>query len=211
MNTDALLVASHVGDQLRYVTEHLRDLQGLRLAPVWVLLMGIGVLRASTRLSARHVVEIAILLLVLFVIVWLPWSNAWYNRRYGMVEKPAIQPNGAGLFWAMIALTAIFVGTAVIPSLDPYRGSLNLWAVLLYTVPRCFYFAPATIVIRLRRALYIAGSLSIIFLIGSLLFLHPSKWIVLAALCSMLLLLNLYDHWLLDHLLNDTRPELSGD
>src|ERR1019366_3215136 len=83
MNTDALLVASHVGDQLRYVTEHLRDLQGLRLAPVWVLLMGIGVLRASTRLSARHVVEIAILLLVLFVIVWLPWSNAWYNRRYG--------------------------------------------------------------------------------------------------------------------------------
>ena len=40
MNTDALLAASHGGDELRYVTEHFRDLQGLRLAPVWVLLMG---------------------------------------------------------------------------------------------------------------------------------------------------------------------------
>ena len=158
-----------------------------------------------------HVLEIAILLLVLFVVVWLPWSNAWYNRRYGTVEKPTIPPSAPGLFWAMIALIAIAAGTMVVPSLDPYRGSLNLWVVLLYTLPRCFYFAPATIVIRLRRALYIAGSLSIIFLIGSLLFLHPSKWIMLAALCSTLLLLNLYDHWLLDHLLNDTRPEPSRD
>lgn len=99
----------------------------------------------------------------------------------------------------------------VVPSLDPYRGSLNLWTILLYTVPRCFYLAPATIVIRLRRALYIAGGLSIIFWIVSLLFLHPLKWIVWASLCSTLLLFKLCDHWLLDHLLNNTRPELSRD
>lgn len=98
MNSDALLAASRGEDELRYVTEHFRDLQGLRLAPVWVLLMGIGSLRATTRLSLWHVLEIAILLAVLFVVVWLPWSKAWYNRRYGTVEKPTIPPSGPGLF-----------------------------------------------------------------------------------------------------------------
>ena len=61
--------------------------------------------------------------------------------------------------------------------------------------------------------LYIAGSAAIFFAILSVPFvplLHSSKWLLLEIVCTTLLVLSLYDHWLLNHLLS-ARPEVSYD
>jgi hypothetical protein len=210
MYTDALLTSTTRGEELSYVTRHFRDLQGMRMAPAWAALLLLAIVSASIGLSRGHVAGVGILIIALFFAVWLPWSGAWYKRHYGLVANLAPQ-YVPGLSWAMIAFLVVFVGTGIFGRLDAYRGVLNMWICLLFTLPVCFYPAPASIPIRLRRALYIVGTLAIFSTIGSVPFLHESKWLLLAVITATLLLLNLYDHWLLNQLLTRNQPESSHD
>jgi hypothetical protein len=81
----------------------------------------------------------------------------------------------------------------------------------MFTLPPCCYPTPSSPFIRLRRALYIAGSATIFFTVGSVPFLHPSEWLVISGICATLLLLSLYDHWLLHHLFHGGTAEPSND
>ena len=210
MHNDALLTSATRGAELSYVTKHFRDLEGMRMAPAWAGLLLLAILSASIGLSRGHAAGAAILIIALFFTVWLPWSSAWYKRHYGLVATP---PNQyvPGLSWAMIAFLVVFAGTMIFSNLDAYRGALNMWTCLLFTLPVCFYPAPASIPIRLPRALYIVGSLAIFSTVGSFPFLHESKWILLGVITATPLLLNLYDHWLLNQLLTRNQPESSHD
>jgi hypothetical protein len=227
--TDTLLATTRRGDELRYVTEHFRDLQGLYLALVWAGLLVLGFLRSSTQLSRVHIVLVAVSIVVLFLSLGVPCIHAWY-KRYGMVKSraleisqsnplsileinPAPRLGASGLFWTWLGISIVFVGAGLFRGLDTYRSVLNLWVVLLLTVPKCFYPAPANGFIQLRRALYIAGSATIFFAILNVSFmplLHLSKWLLLDIVCTTLLILSLYDHWLLSHLLC-ARPGNSYD
>jgi hypothetical protein len=228
MEADAVLATTRRGEELRYVTEHFRDMQGMRTAPVWAALLLLSGLSAYIRLSRWHAVDLAICIFVLFVAVWLPWSNALYKRRYGMVANATPQPkplsildpnptprwHSSGYLWAMLILLAVFIGTSLFRGLDMYRGALNLWIVLLFTLPRCFYSTPANGFIRFRRALYITGSSIIFTAIAAIPFLHAphsAKWPLLETISATLLILSLYDHWLLNTLMTGGHREASYD
>jgi hypothetical protein len=221
MHTEATLAGRRHGEELSYVTEHFRDLQGMRVAPfpaAFLLLIGVA---TSIRLSRWHIADLTVLILVLFFAVWQPWSKAWYKRHYGFVEISPRQPSAPGLHWAMLALLAVWAGTMVFRSLDPYRSSVNMLCFLFFVLPKCFYPASVSILIRLRRALYITSALVILaiiwrtvairYTIGRAPFPDSSKWLALTGILATILLLSLYDHWLLHHLLINPRREPSHD
>jgi hypothetical protein len=152
-----------------------------------------------------------IIAMIAIAAIWLPWSHAWYRRNYGTIVNPTPQPAPLGLKIAILIYAGFFIGSGLFQSFSPYRGTLNLWAVLTFTLPPCFYPGPPSIFIRLRRALYTAGSATIFFVPWSVLFLHPSRYVVISAVSGTLLLLNLYDHWLLHHFLHPVALETSHD
>jgi hypothetical protein len=226
MHTDALPATTRRAEELRYVTEHFGDLQGLYFAWLWAGLLLLFVLRAPGRISREYLLIGTVSLFALFLLVGIPSIRARY-RRYGVVETrdpQMVQPKplsildtspaprrSPGLLWAWLGIFAVFVGAGLFRDLDRYRGALNLWFVLWLTVPKCFYPVPANGFIHLRRFLYIAGSATIFFTILSVpivpLF-HSSRWLLPEIVCATLLVLSLYDHWLLNHLLS-ARPEVS--
>jgi hypothetical protein len=207
----ALPDASCPGGELRYVTQHFRALQGLRLAPLWGASVLLAVVAPLFQLSRWHATEILISAVIAFAGIWLPWSHLWYRRHYGTIVNPTPQSSASGFMIAMVIFLALLVGSALFQSLDRHRAALNLWIVLLSTLPPCFYLGPPSILIRLRRALYIAGSVILFLIPCSVFFLHPSKWLVLFSISATLLLLSLYDHWLLHYLLHKRTPEITYD
>jgi hypothetical protein len=211
MQADALPDASRRGEELRYITEHFRALQGLRLAPLWAAFLVLAIVSPLFRLSPWRSAEMLVIGGIAFAAVWLPWSHFWYRRHYGTIVKPAPQPAAPGFVFTMIVFMIVFVGRSIFSSLDRYRGAFNLWIPLLFTLRPCFDVGPPSMLIRLRRALYIAGSATIFFIPGSVPFLHPSKWLVISTISATLLLLSLYDHWLLHHFLHPGTLEISYD
>ena len=211
MQTAALPDASPREEELRYVTGHFRALQGLRLAPFWAAMLLLVIVASSFHVSPWHLVETMIIGVIALTAIWLPWSHAWYRRHYGTIVKPTPQPAAPGFAFTMVVFMIVFVGRSVFSSLDQYRGAFNLWIALLFTLRPCFDVGPPSIFIRLRRALYIAGSAAIFFIPGSVPFLHPSKWFVLSTISATFLLLSLYDHWLLHHFLHPGTLEISYD
>jgi hypothetical protein len=203
MYSDALLAASRRGEQLRYVTEHFYDLQGLRSVPFWAAWLLLSVFEPAARPWHRYFVGIWILFLLLFFAVWLPWISDWYKRYYGKVMVDSSRSDRLRIYLLMLFLLALPAGL-LFPSLGAYSGYLGPWFVFLITLPRCLHAATAVIPIRLGIFLYIGGSLAILFLIGCAPFVHLSVWVVNAEVCATLLALSLYDHWLLNHLLNGT-------
>jgi len=207
----ALPDASCPGGELRYITAHFRALQGLRLAPLWAAFLLIAFVAPLFQLSRGHAGEVLIIVVIAFAAIWLPWSHGWYRRNYGTIVNPTPQPAPLGLRIAMLIFAALFIGSALFQSLDRHRGALNFSIFLLFTLPPCFYPEPPSIFIRLRRALYTAGTAALFFILCSVFFLHPSRWFVISASSGTLLLLSLYDHWLLHHFLHPDAPEISHD
>jgi hypothetical protein len=203
--------ASCSGGELRYITAHFRALQGLRLAPFWAASLLVAIVAPLFHLSRWHAAEILIAAVIALAAICLPWSHGWYRRNYGTIMNPTPQPAPLGLRIAMLIFAALFIGSALFQSLDRHRGALNLWIVLLFMLPPCFYPGPPSIFIRLRRALYTAGSAALFFIPCSVFFLHPSRWFVISAVSGTLLLLSLYDHWLLHHFLHPGALEISHD
>jgi hypothetical protein len=209
MQAEALPDPSSPGGELRYVTEHFLSLQGLRVAPLWAAFLLDAIVSPLFQPTRRHAAEMLIFVIAIAAL-WLPWSHAWYRRHYGTIVKSAPQPV-PGLAFTIVVFMIVFAGSALFHSLDRYRGALNLWIVLMFTLPPCCYLGAPSLLIRLRRALYITASVAIFFTVGSVPFLHPSKWLVISGICTTLLLLSLYDHWLLHHLLHGGIAEPSDD
>ncbi len=227
MQSETLIATTRRGEELRYVTEHFRDLQGLYFASVWAGLLMLVLLCSPTRPSGIHLLFV-FGIAALFPLVGVPLAHAWY-KRYGMVKgtpeiqyprplsildtSPPRRRYAPGLVVVMSGIWIVFTGTILFHRLDEYRAALNLWIVLVLTVPRCFYPAPAIPSIQLRRVLYITCSAIIFFSVLSVPFmgpLHSSGWLLLEIVCATLLVLSLYDHWLLSHLLR-ARPEAFYD
>jgi hypothetical protein len=90
MQTAALPDASRREEELHYITEHFRALQGLRLAPLWAALLLVAVVTPLFQLSRWHAAEISIIAVIAFAAIWLPWSHAWYRRNYGIIAAHSI-------------------------------------------------------------------------------------------------------------------------
>lgn len=227
MRTDLLTNSDERSEELRYVTSHFKDLQGLRLAPVWaafLVLSGAGPSLRHLLLWQRAAAGLAIILPSL---AWLIWSNRWYEHRYGRVTipertissgfisilhpgaKPGELQNHSAVF-----VTYIFMALSLAPHLfhrfDGRFGSqIGMLSLILFVVPRCIYATTDNSQVRLRQALSIAGAGVICAVYGSYLIAQIGEWSYLAFTCATLLLLDLYDHWLLTRLLSGGRAEHS--
>ena len=193
---------------MRYVTQHFSDLQGLKGVPVCA-----GVLVLLHAFPPGHPPVRAVLSacggLLALTIAWASWMNRRYKERYGFVGAAKTQPEetpGASLaMWLCFVLIGVL---AISPRAYPAYSYLILNAPT-YLIAKCFYACPQSGPVRLRRALYIAAALAAV---GT---------VVYAAFCQeffrhafqiwlwSLLILGLYDHWLLGFLLRPRRAGLA--
>ena len=201
MDSDALFSASRRGDQVAYATQHFRNLQGLRYVPLWTAWLLLLAFSEPTRLPQRHFAEINILILVVFCAAWLPWISRWYRLHYGTVMAAPSRSDTRKLYLLMCYLLAL-PATLLFHSLYVYRGYLQFWPVFLFVLPSDFHLPPANLAIRLRFLLYVVVMLGLLVLIGCAPVLHLSVERVWASFCAALVAIALYDHWLLNHLLN---------
>jgi hypothetical protein len=223
MKAGALVDASSRDQELRYVTAHFRDLQGLRMAPLWVaLLVLIGL--AKHRVFGSGRLAWAAVIFTVMQFGWLYVSGHLYERHYGVVKEPEpaissglisiMHPEGrisrasnhyygyhqrqAGavifLIWTLTMLPDFFRGHA-----RPADFAMLITAFQI--VPRCFYSVTNNWRILLRRLIACAALLAIVGLYVDYRFARMELWTWMASLLSLLLLLDLYDHWLLNHLL----------
>jgi hypothetical protein len=235
MKAGILVDASSPGQELRYVTAHFRDLQGLRMAPFWAALL---VLTQFARFHSfpRGHLGWAAGILTAMQFGWLHVSGRWYERTYGVVKEPEpavpsglisiLHPeprrpaasNGSYgyrsgqfailfLIWALTLLPDIFLGG------HGHRSAAQL-AILLaafQVAPRCFYPVITDWSVRLRRIFAAIAVIAIIgFYLGYLLA-QIDLWNWMATLLGLLLTLDLYDHWLLNHLLGGDFAEGSHE
>ena len=87
MQTAALNDVSSQRQELRYLTAHFRDLQGLRMAPLWLGLLVLTSLAKTGSFSRGHLAWAAAALIAA-QFGWLHLGGLWYERRYGVVKEP---------------------------------------------------------------------------------------------------------------------------
>jgi hypothetical protein len=236
MQAATLSDASSQGQELHYLTAHFRDLQGLRMAPFWAALLVLTSLKRTGSFSGVHLAWAAGLLIAA-QFGWLYLGGRWYERRYGVVKESeppihsgpiSIMPSEARparsanplarrygylsgvndvlfLVWSLTFVPDMFLG---------HHAQPGLFAALLaaYQVfPRCVYAVTSNWSILLRRILAVTALIAMvgIYLEYRFAWIDLCTW--MALLLSFLLLLDLYDHWLLNHLLSSDFTEQSHE
>jgi hypothetical protein len=236
MQTSTLSEASSNGQELHYLTAHFRDLQGLRMAPFWGALLVLTSLAKTGSFSGVQLAWTAGVL-VAAQFGWLYLGGRWYEHRYGVVKEsePQIhsalisimhseaQPTRSGnplarrygylngvnavlfLLWALTFVPDLFLG---------HHAQPGLFAALLaayQVVPRCIYPVTSNWSILLRRILAATAMIAMLGIYLEYRFARMDVWTWMALLLSFLLLLDLYDHWLLNHLLGSDFTEKSHE
>ncbi len=196
--------------ELRYVTQNFNDLQGLRGAALFS-----GLLLLFHLFPHGHAPWRAVLATFSGVFVlgwaWAVFMTRWYKERYGFVGVTRVRAErvpGTGLaMWLCFGLFAalfIFFRAKLM-----YLNIAEISVVLL--LPKCFLAAPRSAATRLRRTLYAAATSAAL---GSTVYAvicpGSQRWVleIWIWLWSMLLL-GLYDHWLLGYLLGPPRFKIA--
>jgi hypothetical protein len=236
MQTAALNDVSSQGQELRYLTAHFRDLQGLRMAPFGLALLVLTSLAKTGSFSRVHLFWAAVVLIAA-QFGWLHLSGRWYERRYGVVKEleplvpsglisimhPEARPQRAAnplarrygylsginavlfLLWALTIVPDIFRGHNVRP------GYLVMLVTAYQVFPRCIYPVTNNWSVLLRRILAATAMIAMIGIYLEYRFTRIDLWTWMDLLLSLLLLLDLYDHWLLNHLLDSDFTEVSHE
>jgi len=233
MQAATLRDASGQGQELRYVTAHFRDLQGLRIAPFWGALLVLTILEKTGSFS-RGLLAWAAVVCAAAQFGWLRLSGRWYERHYGVVKEPdspvrsglisilhpevTPQHGAAGrygylsrinavlfLIWALTLMPGIFLGHNAQP------GTLAMLVAAYQVVPRCFHPVTDNWFVFLRRVLAATALIAMAGIYLEYRFARMDLWTWMALLLSFLLLLDLYDHWLLNHLLGSDFTEESHE
>ena len=221
MQAATLHDASGQDQELRYLTAHFRDLQGLRMAPFWSALLVLTILEKTGSFSRGYLAWAAVVLTAA-QFGWLHLSGRCYERRYGVVKEPDIpvrsglisilhpepRPTHASnygylkgifavlsLIWALTIVPGIFLGHNAQP------GLFAMLVTAYQVVPRCFYPVTKNWSVLLRRVFAATALITMIGTFISYRLTQMGLWTWMAVLLSFLLLLDLYDHWLLNHLL----------
>uniref|UniRef100_A0A7V4XSL0 Uncharacterized protein n=1 Tax=Acidobacterium capsulatum TaxID=33075 RepID=A0A7V4XSL0_9BACT len=82
----ALLAADQRSEELRYLTEHYRDLQGMRSAPGCALLLAFSAAGAMLHFGKWTAIA-GLALIGVASALWGKWCTGWYERRYGVVAE----------------------------------------------------------------------------------------------------------------------------
>jgi len=227
MQTAALNDVSSQGQDLRYLTAHFRDLQGLRMAPFWLELLVLTSLAKTGSLSRGHLAWAAAVVIAA-QFGWLHLGGLWYDRRYGVVKEPEpavpsglisiMHPEGTPqraanplarrygyvsgvnavlcLLWAFTFLPDLFLGHLAQP------GMFAFFVATFQVFGRCICPVTDNWSVVLRRVLATTAMIAMIGIYFDYRFARMDLLTWMALMFSFLLLLDLYDHWLLSHLLN---------
>jgi hypothetical protein len=236
MQAATLSDASSQGQELRYLTAHFRDLQGLRMAPFWGALLVLTNLAKTGSFSRGHLAWVAVVLTAA-QFGWLHLSGRWYEPRYGVVREPEARvPSGlisimhpeaspqravnplarrygylsginAVLFllWALTLVPGMFLRHNAAP------GMLAMLVAVYQVFPRCIYPVTNDWSVLLRRILAATALIAFVGIYLGYRFARMDLLTWMALLLSALLLLDLYDHWLLNHLLSADFTERSHE
>jgi len=219
MQAEVLLDTSERSEELRYVTLHFRSLQGLRSAPCWLSLLFLAGIAVSGVFSSRTMESLAFGIAVLNFGAYFAIGH-WYSRRFGIVKNPeAAVPSGlisimnpevrtpAGAYSQSQSETVIFMFYVLYMAPQLFRrvdhDSYSFWmaAIIFAVIPRLVYSRSDVGLVRLRRAASIAAAAVINLTYLGYLYGPAGRWQLLEVLFATLLLLDLYDHWLLTRLL----------
>jgi hypothetical protein len=233
MQTAALNDVSSQGQELRYLTAHFRDLQGLRMAPFWLALLVLTSL-AKTGSSTRGHLSWAAVIVIAAQFGWLYLGGRWYGRRYGVVKEPEpAVPSGlisimhpevtptnplarrygylsdvnAVLFllWSLTFVPDMFLGHRAQP------GMFALYVAVFLLFPRCLCPVTDNWSVLLRRILATTALIAMVGIYLEYRFARIDLQTWMALLFSFLLLLDIYDHWLLNHLISADFTERSHE
>lgn len=163
MQAKALLGEDRFGEELRYVTQHFADLQGLRAGPVWASLLLLPLFFGPSA-SVRRVAFAAVTLGV-SALAWFIWSGRWYEKRYGFVRNQSFTPDTAsGLHWAGLAVLGLLVCILIFGDINHSSRYVPMLMGVNYILPKCFYSVSDSWPIRFRRVSYIAGAVTLLSL-----------------------------------------------
>lgn len=234
MQAATLEDASSRGQALRYLTAHFRDLQGLRMAPFWLALLVLTSLAKTGSFSRGHLAWAAAVLIAA-QFGWLHLSGLWYERRYGVVKEPEpavpsglisiMHPEATSrsaanplarrygylsgvnavlcLLWAFTFVPDLFLGHHTQP------GMFALLVATYQVFARCICPVTNNWSVLLRRILAATAIIAMVGIYLDYRFARMDLLTWMAWMFSFLLLLDLYDHWLLNHLLSGDFAERS--
>jgi hypothetical protein len=213
MDQAALGIGHQRSEELRYVTQHFDDLRGLRMTPIWLLYAMFPFIRP--RHIAAHLLIPASLVAVFLLYLWLRGIERWCNHRDGVVVKPARAERATyGRRRFILSLGIAQIGLVLIRLIlpGPLPGAIATQLPLITStllLPRCMDSVPEHGIVRVRLWLYCAAAAVLCPLTNLSLFWKPRVVLTLELFASMLLLLSLYDQWLLERILrpNDDRGE----
>jgi hypothetical protein len=218
MQAEVLLDTSERSKELRYVTLHFQSLQGLRSAPCWLSFLFLAGIAESRVLSSRTMAWVGFGIATLNFGGYFAIGN-WYSRRFGIVKKPeAAVPSGlisimnpevrtrAVSYNQSQTVIFMFYVLDMTPQLfrrvDHQSGLFCLFAITFAVLPRLMYSSSSLGLVRLRRVASIAAAATIGLTYLSYRCGPAGRWQLLEVLFATLLLLDLYDHWLLTRLLS---------
>jgi len=236
MQVATLSDPSSRGQDLQYLTAHFRDLQGLRMAPFWVALLVMTYLAKTSSFSRGHLSWAAVVLIAA-QFGWLHLSGRWYERRYGVVKEPEpavpsglisiLHPEATSrdaanplarrygyvsgvnavlfLLWAFTFVPDMFLGHRAQP------GMFAFFVAVFLVFPRCICPVTNNWSVLLRRILAATALIAIVGIYLEYRFAQMDLLTWMAVLFSVLLLLDLYDHCLFNHLLRGDFTEQSHD
>jgi hypothetical protein len=204
-------------DELRYVTQHFTDLQGLQMVPFWAALVVLSALEYAHAVSRRQGLELILGMLAL-AIAWLAYAGSWYRQHYGFLtrreervpsqilsilqthRRPAENRKWPFLIWVSV-FALLLVPLFQHQSYGRFNGSGPL-TLSIFLLRKADFTCPASPWIRGRHLLAIGGSAMIVILHVGYLLGRLDLWMYMGATGTVLLLASLYDHWLLNRLLS---------
>jgi hypothetical protein len=217
------------GDELRYVTQHFTDLQGLRMAPFFAAFVVLSALEQTHAVSRQQAVWVLAGMLALAV-VWFACAGRWYRERYGLVTpqgnraslptspqvlsildtKPVERrPAGSAAGWLLFC--AGMAGLFLVPLFQHHPdGRVNnsgLMALIVFLLPKALYAGGGSLLTQGRKLLAAGGMATIVVLHMCYLLGRIDSWQYAEGTAGILLLSSLYDHWLLNHLLGGRLAE----
>lgn len=216
MQTEVSLSRANPADEIGYVTQHFRDLQGLRMAVVWGIALAFGLLPTRWIHQPRQAIVLFLAAISTCALSFF-FMPRWYQDRYGFLRhSTSPQYHLLSLKIGLVALFAIFFscmffadGIQLRKLLIPGLSILGMGG--LFIVRACEKILPITSV-QVRRALAL---LVVVTAAASILHVVIGNWSsdrLFLPTITALFFAYLYDHWLLQHLLRRQRnPEMFHD
>jgi hypothetical protein len=204
-------------DELRYVTQHFKDLQGLRMVPFWAAFILLSALEYAHAVSRRQGPGLFLGVLALAG-AWLAYAGRWYRRHYGLVtrreERMPSQvlsilqtdrrpPVAAEWWFGVCALvSALYLVDRFQPRSDGRFSGLGLVGLTIFLLHKACFAGGASRPVRGRQMLAMGGIAMICVLSYGFFLGHLDPWLYTGGTATVLLLASLYDHWLLTRLLS---------